>query len=44
MRAALDLVDSGLGRANQTRNLRVFQFGMIAHQPQNRIRAILTLG
>jgi hypothetical protein len=44
VRAVADLLDRVLGRADQARDLRVLQFRMVAHQPQDRVRAVLALG
>ena len=42
MGAVANALQSGLGGADEAHDLRVLQLGMIADQPQNRVRAILT--
>ena len=44
MRALADRLDRVLGRSDQARDRGVFQFRMVAHQPENGVRTILALG
>ena len=44
MGALADLLDRRFGGADETRNLRILEFGMIAHQPKDGVRPILALG